>query len=395
MTTEAKVKLKVVDADGHYMEPPSGLAPWIEDRYKDVAPFLDPHPDGGVTWGGRSWFLEGAPGFTEGGGGFARDNETSTKNLLINSGQGEGVSMMKMPVPAAYEPEARLKLLDEESMDAAVFYPTGALTWVPDVDYHHALNRALNDWVAEFCAFDPARLFGVTNIVAIHDVEEACNEVRRCAERHGFKAIFLRTALPSEQARWWSDQYDPLWATCQELDVAVGFHPFPGDSMWGAGRYFDLQRSDPNRIMMRTPFIAPVDAMNTIMGLIVGGITERFPDLRFGMLESGGGWIVPFLERLDNRYDIMSKLPEGLKTIPSEYFKRQWWIAFDPEEVTLPLAVDYIGGDRIIWGSDYPHPDAFYPNFLDMLNENIAGLPHDTQERIRGRNAVDFYKLEG
>ena len=120
------------------------------------------------------------------------------------------------------------------------------------------------------------------------------------------------------------------------------------------------------------------------MGLIVGGITERFPDLRFGMLESGGGWIVPFLERLDNRYDIMSKLPEGLKTIPSDYFKRQWWIAFDPEEVTLPLAVDYIGGDRIIWGSDYPHPDAFYPNFLDMLNENITGLPHEVQERIRG-----------
>ena len=53
MATEAKVKLKVMDADGHYMEPPSGLAPWIEHRYKDVAPFLDPHQDGGVDWAGE------------------------------------------------------------------------------------------------------------------------------------------------------------------------------------------------------------------------------------------------------------------------------------------------------------------------------------------------------
>ena len=57
------------------------------------------------------------------------------------------------------------------------------------------------------------------------------------------------------------------------------------------------------------------------------------------------------------------------------------------------MTIDWLGADRIIWGSDYPHPDAFYPNFVEMLNENLAGMSTEDQDRIRGRNALDFYKL--
>ena len=59
------------------------------------------------------------------------------------------------------------------------------------------------------------------------------------------------------------------------------------------------------------------------------------------------------------------------------------------------MTIDWLGADRIIWGSDYPHPDAFYPGFVQMLNENLEGVPEEDQAKIRGRNAVDFYKLEG
>ncbi len=51
--------------------------------------------------------------------------------------------------------------------------------------------------------------------------------------------------------------------------------------------------------------------------------------------------------------------------------------------------------DRIIWGSDWPHADAFYPKFLDMLNGNISGLSEAEQDGIRGLNAVEFYNLNG
>ncbi len=399
MVAKVQVKLNVVDADGHYLEPFEGLENYIEPKYKDVAPRVVTRSDGSREWVGRDWIAEGSPGFLQGGGGFSREEDHAVKNLIglqedQNSYSNQQQGGTEPPHLGGVDGAARLQVLDEEGMDAAVMYPTKALCWIPDGDYHMALNKALNDWLADYCSTSPSRLFGTTNIIAIHDLEAACAEVRRCKEKHGFKAVFIRNALPNETDRWWSKDYDPFWATCQELDVAVGFHPFPGDTMYGAGRYFDYTGGDPYRMTMRGPFINPVDSMNTVMGLIIGGVTERFPKLRLGILESGGGWIGTLLERMDNRYEYMKLLPPDLKAIPSDYFKRNWWIAFDPDEFSLKANADFIGADRIIWGSDWPHPDAFYPGFLGMLNENLDGMTNEAKAGIRGRNAVAFYKLE-
>ena len=89
----------------------------------------------------------------------------------------------------------------------------------------------------------------------------------------------------------------------------------------------------------------------------------------------------------------MSHAVPNLTMKPSDYFRRNWWIAFDPEEAMLVESARWLGADRIIWGSDYPHPDAFFPGFVKMLDENIAPLSPDEQIRIRGRNSADFYRL--
>jgi predicted TIM-barrel fold metal-dependent hydrolase len=389
------VKLKVVDADGHYFEPPDALPEYIEPHFREQAPRRVVGPDGIERWQGRDWLSEGV-------GDFAPPlvrREGKARELVGVVGEDESGAIRRKDAqysqmdPAAYDGVARLPVMDAEGIDAAVLYPTNALAWVPDGAFHLALNRALNDWQADFCKADPRRLYGTVNIIALHDVVAACAEVRRCVREHGFKAVFLRTCLAKETDRWWGDQYDPFWATCQELDVAIGFHPFPGDTMWGSGRYFDLYRPTPERVFMRGPFTNPVDAMNTVLGLIAGGIPERFPGLRFGILESSGGWLVSFLERMDGRFELLRHTLPHLKLKPSDYFRRQFWISFDPEEAALPLTAEWLGADRIIWGSDYPHPDAFYPGFVTMLNGNIAALDPTDQERIRGLNAVEFYKL--
>ena len=96
---------------------------------------------------------------------------------------------------------------------------------------------------------------------------------------------------------------------------------------------------------------------------------------------------------MDGRFELLRHTLSQLKLKPSDYFRRQFWISFDPEEAALPLTAEWLGADRVIWGSDYPHPDAFYPGFVSMLNGNIASLSPADQERIRGRNAVEFYRL--
>ena len=82
----------------------------------------------------------------------------------------------------------------------------------------------------------------------------------------------------------------------------------------------------------------PVDMMTAITFMTMGGVCERFPDARFVFLEANGGWIVPWLERLDHHaHEFPWDMP-GLTMKPSAYFRRQCYISFDPDESTLPLA---------------------------------------------------------
>ena len=204
----------------------------------------------------------------------------------------------------------------------------------------------------------------------------------------------MRPAHAVPSARWWSDFYDPLWVACQELDIAVAFHPFSGDTMYGSARYFDTIGPSLPQQFAAGPINNPVDAMHTLTGLIAGGKLEQYPQLRVAFLEAGGGWLVTLLERLDHRYENLGHLLPNLKMRPSDYFKRNGWVSFDPEEATLELTAHLLGADRIIWGSDFPHPDAFYPNFLDILMKNIGKLGENQQRQVLGLNAKALYRLK-
>jgi predicted TIM-barrel fold metal-dependent hydrolase len=125
----------------------------------------------------------------------------------------------------------------------------------------------------------------------------------------------------------------------------------------------------------------------------MGGVCERFPRVKLLFLESGGGWLPNVLERMDDQVKAFPSEARWLSLLPSEYFKRQCWISFEPNEDTLPLLAETIGVDRIIWASDYPHADAPYPGAPRRLLENLSGLSIEAQSLIAGQNAVVAYKL--
>ena len=139
----------------------------------------------------------------------------------------------------------------------------------------------------------------------------------------------------------------------------------------------------------------PFDMMLSITYLLAGGVCERYPKLKCIFLEANGGWIVPWLERLDHHAEIFSWDVPQLKMKPSEYFKRQCWISFDTDESTLAFTANspLVGEDRIIWASDYPHPDAKYPGTVKELIDSTASLTSVQKDRIYGANAGELYGL--
>jgi uncharacterized protein len=82
-----------------------------------------------------------------------------------------------------------------------------------------------------------------------------------------------------------------------------------------------------------------------------------------------------------------------LSLLPSEYFKRQCYISFDPGEWNLAQTASHIGADRILWASDYPHPDIAFPKAGKEIRKSIASLPEAGQRMIAGDNAIRAYGL--
>jgi len=230
------------------------------------------------------------------------------------------------------------------------------------------------------------------------------------AKLPGIVGVLVR---PNPSADWkhlHDRVYDPIWLAATECDLPIGLHPFLDARLPGAClglRVNRIRSSSPwtderssanvniDNVFYSQAISNPVDMMTAMAFLLGGGVCERFPTLRIVFLEANGGWLVPWLERLDHHYEVFRWDVPDAKRKPSEYFRRQCWISFDPDESTLAFTAGspLCGPDRILWASDYPHPDAKFPGVTQELREAFETLPAADQGRIAGGNARRLYKL--
>jgi uncharacterized protein len=128
---------------------------------------------------------------------------------------------------------------------------------------------------------------------------------------------------------------------------------------------------------------------------VYGGVFERHPELQVLVLECGGGWIAHWMDRFDEFLEAYDwALPAPLELTPSEYFRRNCVISFDPGERTMGAMASLAGEDNLIWASDFPHSDAKYPGVVDELMEHVEHLPAARQRKIVGENAARIYGIE-
>jgi predicted TIM-barrel fold metal-dependent hydrolase len=129
------------------------------------------------------------------------------------------------------------------------------------------------------------------------------------------------------------------------------------------------------------------------------GAFDRFPNLKFGLLEVGSSWVGAFLDRLDSVYEVhLGKTDDRpgmlgrLKHKPSEYFRNQCFISGDPEEFSATCVIDYVGSNCFMWATDYPHAD--HPaTWVPSLTKYADRLNPETRKRVLGQNVKDIYGL--
>jgi predicted TIM-barrel fold metal-dependent hydrolase len=385
---------RVIDGDRHYNEPTAMWAEYVEPRYREVA--VTQYADGnGYTW--------------------TRFDKTTTEQELAQFGDqmtrrregphmspGDGIRPggSRNPGghptwddghPGGFEPRLNLKDMDVDQIDVAVLYPTAGLTipLVPDPGLSMALCRALNNWVADYCRADPARLLGI-GIVTLHDPELAVRELRRIARDLGFKAVMVRPdpSPPAPPSRTLHDRaFDPVWATYQELGLSLSIHAGL-DHLRGRMAGMDRFQTTLERHTICHPF----EQMLALVSMITGGVMERFPSLKVAFLESGCGWLPFWLERLDEHFEMLHWETPELKLRPSEYFQRQGYISCEAGEATLPCVIEHVGAHKILFASDYPHFDMQFPGVVAALTGR-SDLSDDAKRWLLHDTTVDFYNL--
>lgn len=396
-------ELHFIDADGHVLEHPSEMPAYAPRAYRERVWHIETDADD------REWMvMDGA--------------RTPANGLALAGTAGMGAAERERAMrgelrytevrPAAYDARARLADLDADAIAASVLYPTFLLGIQshPDVDFACVQCRAYNDWLSDHVGAGEGRLFGVA-VVPQQDLARAADEIRRAARLPGIVGFLLR---PNPTADWrpFSDPvYDPVWRAASDTGLPAGLHPFLDARLPGACRGLRINRlrssaapvpdaggagPDIDNVYFTQAIANPFDMMSSMAFLLAGGVCERFPELRLVFLEANGGWLASWLERLDHHAEVFGWDVPQIRRAPSEYFRRQCWISFDPDESTLAFHArsPLVGAGRIIWASDYPHPDAKFPGTTAELSAAIEDLDLEAQRRIAGANAAELYGLE-
>jgi predicted TIM-barrel fold metal-dependent hydrolase len=398
MTTTAP--LQYVDSDGHVLEHPDGMLDYAPAGFEDRIWHIETDAKG------TEWCIYDKQRMPASGLALAG---TAGMTLEERERAQRGELRYTEVRPAAYNARARLADMDTDGISSAIVYPTMLLgiAGVRDAEFAAAQCRAYNEWLSDHVTDGDGRLFGVA-IVPQQDIERAAEEIRRVGKKNGIVGVMLRPNPSEDWKPMHNEVYDPLWRAASDTGLAVGFHPFLTADLPGACLGLRINRigigSLPpgpddtiniDNVYFTQAISNPFDMMNTAAFLLAGGVCERFPDLRVVFLEANGGWIVPWLERLDHHHEVFPWDVPWLKHEPSEYFRRQCWISFDPDESALAFSASspLVGADRIVWASDYPHPDAKFPGVTDELRDAMAGLTPEQQAQIAGQSCRVLYGI--
>jgi uncharacterized protein len=354
----------VIDADTHFHEPLDLFQRYIDPGYRAQCPSFEMDAEGMIK---LRWPHEA--------------NEKKTPPRLKQMPSMKAI----LENPAGFDPTARLKLMDQEEVAIHVIYPTHGLRFsrsVPDPGLAGAICRAYNRWVSEFCSHNPSRFKGVA-LIPINHPEVALEELRFAREDLGLPIAFLNPT-PVPGLNWHHESLDPVWAALTDLDMIATFHSGTAaiTNIVGIDRY--------ELYTMNSLCSHVVEGMLCLMDMILGGVLERFPKLRVGLVETYVAWLPGWLALMDDlqpRHLGWMNLKNPLSLLPSEYFKRQCYITAFPDDPMLDSVIDVVGDDYIAVSSDFPHMNS-RRDMVATFKRLHGDLPEESQRKILSTNML-------
>jgi predicted TIM-barrel fold metal-dependent hydrolase len=220
-----------------------------------------------------------------------------------------------------------------------------------------------------------------------------------------------------------SRAYDPLWATCAELGLALNVHAGWGRPQGAAMQFFRGLAPGASANMMQpesgssaedsgemlaameklgrekkidaknpdSPLALTLHPQQALWRLILGGVFDRFPTLQLVLTEVRADWVPATLKYLDERF---AEHPRKCELKPSEYYERHCAIAPSAPHRAEVEMLDQIGASKFMFGADIPHPEATWPNTKKWIADAFRDVPEDKLRMVLGENAIRVYNLD-
>jgi predicted TIM-barrel fold metal-dependent hydrolase len=307
---------------------------------------------------------------------------------------------------SGYDPAVRDAILDQEGVAAEVLFPdadvlgTGRLASSPfgsglgsatgvDPANVQAGARAHNRWLVDFCATNPVRRLGVAVVPVTTGVDDAVAQVHAAAGR-GLRGVLIPTRWFDAPA-YLDPGYDPFWAACAETGLVLHTHSGAGPADYPLGPGFLSIYAAEAWWWAARPFWV----------LVLSGVFERHPGLRYSVAENGAWWVPDIVQRMDEKWEGAHNTRKfgdafrlDLSMKPSDYVDRNCFFAASTPGVDEIERRHAIGVGNLLWGNDLPHPEGTYPHTRKWITERFRAVPEDETARILGLNAAGVYGVD-
>jgi predicted TIM-barrel fold metal-dependent hydrolase len=280
-------------------------------------------------------------------------------------------------------PDARVKDMDEEGIDVQLLI--GGMTYarqLEDREIAIGLMRTYNRYLNDFCGKHPNRLKAVMPVFP-GATAETVEEIRKWGKSPWAVGIYVQMMNDTPMDH---PDMEPIWKAVDDHNLVVIYHSnyagppyFPGcNDLWG------------NAFLGRSA-AHPWGAMRAIGSFIGSGAMDRYKQLRFGILESGCGWLPFWMRRLDDQVEYVGGVPELQKKIGEHMTGGRFYSSIEMSEGQdmIEMVAKFMGPDVLMYASDYPHFECRFPNSVDYFMNWT--LKDDMRRKMLWDNPARFY----
>ena len=248
----------------------------------------------------------------------------------------------------------RIEDMDQTGFDMQILSLSAPSVDIFPVKMGETLARVVNDEIARICQENPDHFMAFATLPFI-DPDRTVKELERCIDALGFKGACMGTNI---NGMGLDDQIlYPFYERMADYDLPIHIHPrAPADKE----TYKDY------RLVPMIGF--EMELCIAVVRLIMGGVMERFPNLKFIVSHLGGA--LPYLaERIQNCYEAYPECQENISLPAKDYLKRFYYDTVSFFEPALMCAYSFLGARRLILGSDYPH-------VIGDIREAVTSIEH-------------------